>query len=221
MTALDQDASRLDLWYEFAESTLELARNSNLSDSGQGQEYLMESAIVAGAIYEHDKEQPPKKWRELGKAVAGEVGRQVNQLVSAMNSQAGVAGNFDEFMKGPGGISDTTGTRPPNDEAIRGRKQIEGYRRDARVMVAQSVVYRQLLEALPEQSSGMISLLSGQLESAQNSWVAALGLDAGYVLPVQADAKHSLEVALLHARSDLNDLGYFLPKTILENGVLQ
>jgi hypothetical protein len=221
LTYLEADAANLDLWLEFALSSLEFSRTAVADDRDKAQEYLVEAGLVCGAVYRHEKNQPSKDWREAGRLVSGEVGRRINLLSGMLSSQTGTAANVKELEKGPGGPTDTLHINPPSEELLKGRKLLDGFRADARRLLLLSVVYRELLASLPEPSSGLTSLLSGQLEVTQNEWSGALSLEPAYLQSIQDEARTRIHQAQALAAGDLNDVGYILPKTIVENGVLQ
>jgi hypothetical protein len=102
----------------------------------------------------------------------------------------------------------------------RTQQLVQEYRNGAGDLLAMAVIWRRLLEALPELNPGMGSIYGAQLEERQTQWIAELKLEPGYTAPVQERARQQVDAALARLRGDVNDVGHFLLPSVTENGVL-
>jgi len=208
---LEEKAARMDVWLELTHSTLDLCRRATGENDRLTMRYVLEAGLTCGAIYQHRKRDPGRQWLEASKITASEVTRQINRIALTLNTQAADAGRLSEMARAP-----------HEGDALteRARQDLDKMVGDARDLLRLAIVMRRLLESLPETSPGVTSLLTGQLEAAVVEWGRALGLDSRFTLSVQNSARQSFDDALARATGDLQDLGYLLPATLLENGVL-
>jgi hypothetical protein len=217
LASLKKKASRMDLWLEFTRSTLDIVRlRPETADHTNDLDLLVQAALTGAAIYQRDKHNPSAEWRDTDKLLAGEVGRQMNTLMTTMTVQVQQASYLKPLLNPTGPDS-----LVPHGPDIRARDTLSGYRTDARNVLFWSIVLKRLLEMLPEVNPGTASLLAGQMDEDKAAWTQALELDPSYIVTVQQRAREAIDQALDHAAQDLKDLGYFLPQTIIENGVSQ
>jgi hypothetical protein len=217
LAALLETPNHNDLWLEFARSTVEVVRlrpeEENHSDD---RDLLVQASLVCAARYQHDKHEPSRDWRDTGKMLSAELARQVNEIITTMTSQTQQATYLRPLLTSGGPDS-----LIPQGPQIQAQQTMAEYRMSARRVFYWSVVLRRLLESLPEVNPGTASLLASQLDEGMAVWTQALDLDPSYINTVQLRARQEIDQALNHASQDLNDLGYFLPQTIIENGVSQ
>jgi hypothetical protein len=215
LTLLYQNANRMPVWLEFVQSSLDEVRlRPNEEDHENDLDILVQACLVCSAIYQNTKHEPPREWRDTGKLLSAEVARQVNEQITAMTAQMQSTAYLKPMLTPVG--SDTLLPRGPE---IRARQLLTGYRSGARQYLYWSVVFRRLLESLPEVNPGTASLLAGQQDEAITAWSQALDLDNALKIGIQTRARKAIDDAMNHTLQDLRDLGYFLPQTIIENGV--
>ncbi len=220
ISVLSARAARMDVWREFASAALDLARRTDEDEGGGPLANLIEAGLLCGAINLHAQQKPDRDWHTLGRLTAVEVGRRINRLTGLLGTQA-QAGEYLQQAE----QNANRGTLPgldPNapDPAARLRRAVIDYRDGARPLLIQAVILRRLVEVLPESNPGSGAVLSGQLADAVSGWSKALELEPGLLGPIQLHEREALDAAFGQAETDLNELGYWLPKTILENGVL-
>ena len=219
LSLLNENANRMDLWLEFARSSLDAVRlrpNTEDEDHTNDLNALVQAALVCSAVYQQAKHEPPKEWRDTGKLVSAEVARQVNNVITAMNAQMQSALYLKPMLHPTGPDSLMS-----HGSDVRAEQLLVNYRMGARNLLFWSTVMHRLLESLPEVNPGTASLLAGQLEEARTPWAQSLDLDPAYMSGTQQRARQVIDEALQHALQDYRDLGYLLPQTITENGVSQ
>jgi hypothetical protein len=214
LSALSTNANRMDLWLELTKTDLELCRVADQPQGFRSLKNLLEAGLTCAAMYAHDKQQPPREWRDIGRLASAETGRQMNRLLGVFNAQIQAL----EYLKR---------TATPNPDApylsgqtVHAQQIIEDYKNAAPDLLHISMTLRRLLETLPEPNPGTASLLIGEVEEATASWAPALDLDPALIAPVQFRSRTVFDKALARAKEDLNELGYFLTGTIVENGAL-
>jgi hypothetical protein len=215
LRGLDENANQMDLWLEFAYTDLDLARNLGDGRDSESRELILQAALTCGAMYQHEKREPPKVWRDAGRLISSEIGRQLTKTTAAISAQSQTADYIKQLS-----ASQVPGAPSP-EPVERGLKMLDKYRGEARRWINQGTILQRLMENLPEANPGITSLLTGQLESAQTEWQRSLDLDPAFMNAVREDARITVNKALGRANEDLEDVGYFLPKTIVENGVFQ
>jgi len=217
LSLLGKNANRMDLWLEFVRSSIDVVRlKPETADHSNDLDLLVQAALVGASVYQHDKHEPPAQWRDTDKLLSAELVRQSSKLRTTMAAQVEQANYLTPMLKSTG--PDTLVPRGPD---IRAADTLSEYRTGARNLLFSSIVTRRLLEMLPEVNPGTTSLTAGQVDEDKAAWTQALELDPSYVITVQERARGAIDQALNHAAQDLNDLGYFLPQTIIENGVSQ
>jgi hypothetical protein len=213
---LTDHPARMDVWLEFARASLDLSRFAENEESElQPVEPLVQAGLLCGAMYQYRKQSPPRDWRDAGRLTAAEIARQMGRLGSTYRQQIRASSYAKEML------ASADSTRPLQGQQLRARQSLENLRSEGRALLMWSAVLRRLLESLPEISPGSSSTAVTQLEEAQNAWIAALDLDPEYTVPVQQKARRLTDEALARTLNDLQELGYFLPPTITENGVLE
>jgi hypothetical protein len=220
VSVLAGNSAQLDVWREFATATLDLARRTDEDEGGGPLSYLIETGLVCGAMNLHTQQKPDRAWHTLGRLTAVEVGRRINRLTGLLSTQAQAGEYLQQAQQNiaPGTQPGLDPSAP--DPAARLRRAVGQYRDGARPILIEAVILRRLIEVLPESNPGSGALLSGQLADAISGWSKALELEPGFVGPVQTQERAALDAVFGQAEADLNELGYWLPKTILENGVL-
>lgn len=215
LAELQQQSNRMDLWREFAHATLDIMRQSEEEDQTQNLEFLVQSAIVCAAVYQHSKQDPGKEWMEISRLVSSEIVGQTSRMRRVMQTQAQSA----NFLKQLVGSSDTMSVVPL--QITKARQALQSYRNEARNGLMLTMIFRRLSESLPEQNPGTVSLMNEQIDEIMGSWTSELSLDQELTAPVQLKARQTIDAALNRANGDLTEVGYFLVPTILENGVLE
>jgi hypothetical protein len=217
LSLLNENANRMDLWHEFARSSVEEVRlRPNEENHADDLDILVQAGLVCGAVYQQKKHEPDREWRDTGKLLFAEIARQISNQITAMNTQMQSA-NYLKPLLTPVGPD----TLIPRGPEIRAQQALVNYRSGARNLLFWPVVLRRLLENLPEVNPGTATLLASQLDEAITPWAQSLDLDPAYMGGIQQRARVTIDNALNHAQQDLHDLGYLLPQTIIENGVSQ
>lgn len=215
LSLLTENANRMQVWLEFARSSFDLVRLRPNEENESGDlDVLIQGCLLCGAVYQNSKHEPPREWRDTGKLLSGEVARQINEQITVMTSQIQSA-NMIKPMLTPTGPDSLI----PHGPEIRAQQLLTDYRTNARRILYWGVVLRRIMESLPEVNPGTASLLAGQQDEALTAWTQTLELDPAYRATVQQRARQAIDQAMNHSLQDLHDLGYFLPQTILENGV--
>ena len=173
----------------------------------------MQAALTCAAVHQYQKSEN-RLWRETERLVSAEVGRQLNGVMSAYSTQAQTAAMLKDIKEQNKGQDVRYG------EIMRMEELVESYRSDARRILMLSVIWRQLLNILPELNPGISSTYGAEMEQRQNDWIEALQLEPGYTALIQKRAREQVDKALARLREDLNDLGFFLVNSVTENGVL-
>ena len=107
------------------------------------------------------------------------------------------------------------------DPAARYRRAVVEYRDGARSALVEAVILRRLIEVLPEAKRRQRGDAVRTIERRGQRLGAGAGTGGGIRESGAAAARaQALDAALTQATEDLRELGYWLPKTILENGVL-
>jgi len=213
LAALEERADRRQLWLEFARASLEVCRAGVDESEPQIMEMTVQAALVCAAA--HQQKQPwSREWRETGRLVSAEVGRQLNRIMSSYTTQAQTAASLKELRQRYSGGADQYG------QLARTEQLVQEYRDDARHLLTLAVIWRRLLDVLPELTPGMSTIYGAELEQRQTQWIEELQLEPGYTAPVQQRARQRVDTALARLREDVNDLGHFLVRSVTENGVL-
>jgi hypothetical protein len=214
LSALSTNANRMDVWLELTKSDLDICRLADQQQGFRPLKYLLEAGLTCAAMYAHDKQQPPRAWRDIARLASAESGRQMNRLLGIFNTQM----QSLEYLKR------TAATNPDmpflSGQSLHAQQMIEDYKNAAPDLIHISITLRRLLESLPEPSTGTASLLIGEVEEATGSWAPALELDPALSSTVQFRSRAAFDKALQRAQGDLGELGYFLVGTIVDNGAL-
>ena len=147
--------------------------------------------------------------------MSSEVTKQANKLQTTMMAQASSAEYLSQLLEMQRGDVGQSGARAS------AAQMVDEYRGNARTLLFRAVLIRRLLEMLPEISSGAGTMLLSQLESAQDEWRRNLELTADLTTPIQERANRAVDTAFGRVMGDLESLGYIIPGTILENGILE
>jgi hypothetical protein len=174
----------------------------------------VEASLLCGGYYKFKNQNPPREWKEVSRQATGEAIKQGNIALTTLKSQAQSADYLNQLLTMRRGDSGMDGAQM---SAI---QMVEGYRAKAREMLFQSVLVVRLLEMLPEVSSGSSTILVSQIQSARDEWRQALELPADLVDTITQRANRSVDTAFERVLDDLRTLGYVVPGTIIENGVL-
>jgi len=213
LLALDERADRRKLWLEFARASHEVCRTSERSGDPQMMESCVQAALVCATA--HQQKRPwGREWRETGRLVSAEVGRQLNRVMSNFTTQMQAAAMLKDIKQRDPGGTEVYG------HIARTEQQVQSYRDDARRLLALAVIWRRLLDVLPELSPGMSTIYGAELEERQTQWIEELQLEPGYTGPVQQRARQRVDAALARLQEDVDDLGHFLVRSVTENGVL-
>lgn len=212
LSALENDAGRLPLWLEFVKTNHQLCRESLDDSDPEIAEYCLQSALICAVM--NQRERPPKEWRETGKLVSVEVGNQLNRIMSTMLSQMQTATALKQMRDQQRHMQEQMGV------VIRTEQMVRDYRSQARRLLAAGVIWNTLLERLPELHSGVNATYAAEFEKRRQDWAVELELDAAYLVPVQQNARERLNAAIARVQDDVNELGYFLVNSVIENGVL-
>jgi hypothetical protein len=214
LAALQQDPSHLELWLEFAHTAVDQTRQAEREQDPQSLNYLVEASLLCGGYYKFQNQDPPKDWRDVSRLAAGEAVKQGNITLTTLRSQSQSADYLNQLLTMRRGDSGMDGAQ------MSAAQMVEGYRAGARDMLFQSVLVVRLLEMLPEVSSGSSTILVAQIQSARDEWRQALELPADLVDTMTQRANHSVDTAFNRVLDDFRTLGYAVPETIIENGIL-
>jgi hypothetical protein len=214
LAALQQDPSHLDLWLEFARTAVEQTRQADREQDPQAMSYLVEASLLCGGYYKFKNQDPPREWRDVSRMAAGEAIKQGNIALTTLKSQAQSADYLSQLLEMRRGDSGMDGAQ------MSAAQMVEGYRAGARDMLFQSVLVVRLLEMLPEVSSGSSPILVSQIQSARDEWRQKLELPADLVDTITQRANRRVDTAVERVLDDFQTLGYVVPGTIIENGIL-
>ncbi|MBI5058633.1 hypothetical protein HZB60_02490 [candidate division KSB1 bacterium] len=209
---VNEKPDRMKVWLEFCRLTTELVRPLEVQDKDP-LPYLLQASLVCAAISLRHKQEPPDAWREIGRFLAVALSRQGNILLSEMNEDIKSVDYRTTLSELPGGTTGAGGSAYFN--AI---SAVEDARRNARSKVERMTVITDVLAALPTNSPGAQAVVQ-QLDVTRPAWAGSLELKPDYLLPLTENMHNRWQGALEKAVGDLKELGYFLPGTILENGV--
>lgn len=213
LSALGERADRRPLWLEFARASQEVCRGSESVDDPQVMESCVQAALVCAAVHQQ-KRSWGREWRETGRLVSAEVGRQLNRVMSDFTTQTQTAAVLKDLQRQyPRGAEEY-------GPMARTEQLVQGYRDDARRLLTMAVIWRRLLEVLPELNPGMSAIYGAELEERQTQWIEELQLEPGYTAPVQQRARQRVDAAVARLREDVDDVGHFLLRSVTENGVL-
>jgi hypothetical protein len=213
LAALSEHADRRALWLEFARASLDICRLSADESDSSIMETCVQAALLCAAV-QQQKSPWGSGWRETGRLVSVQVARQLNRIVASYTTQMQTASMLKDLQQRyPGGAQEY-------GPIAQTEQQVQGYRDDARRLLTLSVIWRRLLELLPELNPGMSVMYGSELEQRQNQWIEELQLAPGYVGPLQQQARERVDAALARLQEDARDLGYFLVRSVTENGVL-
>jgi hypothetical protein len=212
LSALEEKADRLPLWLEFVRANNEVCRESIDDTDPLMAEYCLQAALICAAM--NQKKRPDKEWREAGKLISVEVGRQLNRVMNTFSSQMQTAALLKQMTEQRSGSQGQIGM------LLRTEQLVDDYRDQARLLLSRGVIWRRILETLPELNPGISAIYGAELEQRQQQWMADLQLDPAYTTPVQLNARERADAGLARVQEDLNDLGYFLVNSVTENGVL-
>ena len=213
--ALQENPANMDLWQEFARASADLTRASEREGGEQTWLYLVEGSLVCGGVYKLKNQNPSRDWRDACRLMSSEVTKQANKLQTTMMAQASSAEYLSQLLEMQRGDVGQSGARAS------AAQMVDEYRGNARTLLFRAVLIRRLLEMLPEISSGAGTMLISQLESAQDEWRRNLELTANLTTPIQERANRAVDTAFGRVMGDLETLGYIIPGTILENGILE
>ena len=212
---LKQNSARLDLWREYAASALDAARIETGEAGSEPSSQLIEAALVCAAVYQQKNREPGRAWHDLGRLASAEIIGELSRMRTTIQMQT----SSTAMLKPLETVADTS--EMPPLQAVKARETMTKYRSGARILLRRSMCYRRMLEVLPEMNPGSAEITISQFEEIQSPWFEVLELDAAFVAGVQRTARQGVDQALAQARGDLDEVGYFLPATIFENGVLE
>ncbi|RPH95169.1 hypothetical protein EHM69_05155 [candidate division KSB1 bacterium] len=215
---LSEKAGRMDVWREFARASLDANRNIEEEDDQTAFQYVVEAALVSGAVNLRHRRKPDRKWRELNRVTAAELTRQINRIVAECHAEGSTADYLQQLMEQSAQNEGTN--RQFFGPLWRTQQLVQQYRDQARQKLTRSAVGRQLLESVYESAPEASKIILEQLQTAQNNWVIALKLEPDLVEPVQDDSRGRVDAALNRLQGELKELGYLLPGSVIENGVL-
>jgi hypothetical protein len=210
---LNEKPTRMKVWLEFARACTDMVRP--LDSSGDDPlPMLVQAGLVCGAINLKYEQQPPADWQEACRFLSVELSRQCNVLLTQLNSETRAV----DYLK-------TLDNLPDNGESGRSGAHMQAAiavdkaKRNARSKLERITILEELLNVLPGGAPAAESVTQ-QLDLTRGDWLAALQLTNDYSKPINEAMHARLQGALDKASGDLKELGYILPGTILENGVL-
>jgi hypothetical protein len=213
LSLLNENANRMPLWLEFARASTEISRLNDNCEDPYIAECCMQAALMCAAVHQIQKTES-RSWREVGRLVYAEAGRQLSSIMNTYSTQTQTAAALKSIKE----QYQEQGLH--YGETMRMEELVQSYRNDARRLLTSAVIWRRLLSVLPELNPGSSSMYGSELEQRQNEWIAALMLEPGYTNPIQKRAREQVDTALARLQEDINDLGYFLVRSVTENGVL-
>jgi hypothetical protein len=213
LSALGERADRRSLWLEFARASQEVCRISESVDDPQVRESCVQAALICAAA-QRQKRSWGREWRDTGRLVSAEVGRQLNRVMKDFTTQTQTAALLKDLQRQYPRGSQEYGPMARTEQLV------QEYRDGARDLLTMAVIWRRLLDALPELNPGMGAIYGAELEERQSQWIEELQLEPGYTAPVQERARQRVDAAVARLREDADDLGHFLLPSVTENGVL-
>ena len=215
LAELEVTPSNFKLWLEYANVEIELTRKSERADGEHTWKHMVEASLVCGAVYKYKEQKPGSEWRNACRLAAAEVSKHANKIHTSMSAQASSAEYLSQLLEMDRGSTGQHGARS-SAAAI-----VEEYKANARTLLFQSVLVGRLLEMLPEVSSGSTTHLLSQVETARDNWKRSLELPPELIIPIEERANRTIELAFDRVMGDLQTLGYIIPATITENGVVE
>lgn len=215
LAALEDNPAYMEIWLEFARTVVEQSRQSEREGDGRAVDYLLEASLVCGGYYRFKNQAPSREWRDAGRQTAAEATKQANKVLTSLNAQIATVNYLNQLLSMHRGDAGLSGAR------ISAERMVQDYRANARTLLFQSVLMIRLLEMLPDITSGSSALMINQIQSARDEWRQALELPPDLVDTITQRANRAVDEATERVMGDLQTLGYFLPGTIIENGILQ
>lgn len=210
---LADEPRNMDVWCEFARAALEQSRNLAIEDSEQSVELLIQGAVICAAVHRNRQGELGEAWAHNARRATQEVWKQVNTVITTCGKQSGAALYLKQQRDRP------TVPGMIGDPASRAHMRFEELRQESRYWIELAAVMGQFARLLPEASSETGNALFSQLDDALHTWSLELELDSRLTVPLHDKAAGRVVAAVEKAAGDLQELGYFMPGTILENGV--
>lgn len=211
--SLTDQPRNMDVWREFARAALERSRDLAIEEPDQSVEFLVQGALVCAAVNTRREGKLDEAWERITRQAMQEVWKQLNTVIVTCSKQSGAA----LFLKQQRDRPTVQGMM--GDPVSRALTRFEDLRLESRHWIELAAVMRQFARTLPEADSDAAEALFSQLDDALSAWALELELDSRATGPLREQAEVRIKRALEKAVGDLQELGYFIPGTILENGV--
>ena len=215
IAALQETPGDMHLWLEFANVAVDQTRESERVEGPNTLQFLVEASLVCGAVYKHEQQKPGRQWRDACRLASSELTKQANKIQTTLTAQASSADYLKQLLEMDRGNAGQRGAQ------ISAARLVDEYKSNARSLLYQAIVIRRLLELLPEVSPGSATMLITQIESAADTWRRSLDLSADLTSSVQERANLAVDKAMEQISGDLETLGYIIPGSILENGIIE